>query len=179
MGSIPTSGEVCCPVRWSALFFLLFFESQTPPASFCDRNGVRRESGRPSSERACTTLLVPDREHNPARQEIKQGLGERRTRRPYAREKSRRPRRAPIAGRKGRRCVAARTLGRSQAWPLGCPGTRRGAWTVGRTAALASTMRIEGPPPQHHGEVQRRYRRVASAKKTPTEPTEKNWQSLG
>ena len=62
----------------------------------------------------------------------------------------------------------ARTLGRSQAWPLGCPGTRRGAWTVGRTAARALDNAIEGPSPQHHGAVQRRYRRVASAKKTPT-----------
>ena len=31
-----------------------------------------------------------------------------------------------------------------------------------------STMRFEGPSPQHRGEVQRRYRRVASAKKTRT-----------
>ena len=53
-----------------------------------------------------------------------------------------------------------------------CPqmrGTRRGgAWTVGRTAARAVDNAIEGPSPQHHGEVQRRYRRVASAKKPPT-----------
>ena len=48
------------------------------------------------------------------------------------------------------------------------PRLCEGAWTVGRTAARALDTAIEGPSPQHHGEVQRRYRRVASAKKTPT-----------
>ena len=49
----------------------------------------------------------------------------------------------------------ARTLGRSQAWPLGCPGTRRGAWTVGRTAARAldNAIRLASPTPRRGPEA--------------------------
>jgi hypothetical protein len=167
MGSIPTSGEVCCPVRWSALCFLLFFESQTPPLRFATETGSAGSREGPHLSERAPHSLFPNRAHNPARQEIKRGLGNRRS---DARETSRAARaaRRRIAARKGRRCVAARTLGRSQAWPLGCPGTRRGAWTVGQTSPRALDDAIEGPSPQHQGEVQRRYRRVASAKKTPT-----------
>ena len=64
--------------------------------------------------------------------------------------------------------MAARTLGRSQAWPLGCPGTRRGGLDRRTDRAPRPDNPIEAPSPQHRGEVQRRYRRVASAKQTPT-----------
>ena len=87
MGSIPTSGAFAAARLRGLRFFFAFFCIANTPPSFCDRNEVRRELGRPSSERACTTLLVPDRTHNPARQEPSGS-----ERRSQARETSRRPR---------------------------------------------------------------------------------------
>ena len=75
--------------------FCFFFEPQTPPLRFATETGsVGSREGPHLSERTPHSL-VPDRTHNPARQEIRQGYGEGRPRLPYARETSRSPRRAP------------------------------------------------------------------------------------
>ena len=82
-----------CPVMWLR-FFLLFFASRTPPLRFSTKTGSAGSREGPHLSERTPHSLVPDRTHNPARQEIRQGYGEGRPRLPYARETSRRPTRA-------------------------------------------------------------------------------------
>ena len=168
-------------------FFLLFFASGTPPLHFATETRSV-ESGRPSSERAYATL--PGSRPHAQSSALGDQAGIRRGPAQAAlRARDEPPPRAArrtIAGRKERRRVVARTLGRSQAWPLGCPGTRRGAWTVGRTAARAldnAIRRSASPAPRRGPQTlhTRRKRQEDSdrggAEKKLTRPAQPNFGS--
>ena len=141
-----------CPVMWLR-FFLLFFASRTPPLRFSTKTGSAGSREGPHLSERTPHSLVPDRTHNPARQEIRQGYGEGRPRLPYARETSRSPRRAPHdcgpEGKEARGGADARAkLGVAPRVPRHASGR---AWTVGRTAARAldnAIRRSASPAPR-------------------------------